>query len=219
MAVSDHNLIWVDMEMTGLIPEAHRVIEIATIVTDSNLTVLAEGPVLAIHQPPEALDAMPASSESRAIPGNEAIDEDEHARRVVRFYNPFKSLLAETIDAMPNTPILVTIHSFTPVYHGEKRDVEFGILHDSDSRLADAMLEHASAHTKLKVMRNEPYGPQDGVTHTLKQHGVENGCLNVMLEFSNALLTSDAKQKAIAEMIMALLQDVLGKLDKDAVAA
>ena len=58
MAVSDHNLIWVDMEMTGLIPEAHRVIEIATIVTDSNLSVLAEGPVLAIHQPSEALDAM-----------------------------------------------------------------------------------------------------------------------------------------------------------------
>ena len=48
MAVSDQNLIWVDMEMTGLIPEEHRVIEIATIVTDSNLTVLAEGPVLAI---------------------------------------------------------------------------------------------------------------------------------------------------------------------------
>ena len=58
MAVSDHNLIWVDMEMTGLIPEAHRVIEIATIVTDSNLTVLAEGPVLALHHPPEVLDAM-----------------------------------------------------------------------------------------------------------------------------------------------------------------
>ena len=58
MAVSDHNLIWVDMEMTGLIPEAHRVIEIATIVTDSNLSVLAEGPVLAIHQRSEVLDAM-----------------------------------------------------------------------------------------------------------------------------------------------------------------
>ena len=38
MAVSDQNLIWVDMEMTGLIPDVHRVIEIATIVTDSNLT-------------------------------------------------------------------------------------------------------------------------------------------------------------------------------------
>ena len=48
MAISDHNFVWVDMEMTGLIPEVDRVIEIATIVTDSHLNVLAEGPVIAI---------------------------------------------------------------------------------------------------------------------------------------------------------------------------
>ena len=58
MAISDHNLVWVDMEMTGLIPEVDRVIEIATIVTDSHLNVLAEGPVIAIHQATEALEAM-----------------------------------------------------------------------------------------------------------------------------------------------------------------
>jgi oligoribonuclease len=58
MAVSDQNFIWVDMEMTGLIPEEHRVIEIATIVTDSNLTVLAEGPVIAIYQDAATLEAM-----------------------------------------------------------------------------------------------------------------------------------------------------------------
>ena len=58
MAISDNNLIWVDMEMTGLVPETHRVIEIATIVTDTNLAVLAEGPVIAIHQEPAELEAM-----------------------------------------------------------------------------------------------------------------------------------------------------------------
>ena len=58
MAISDHNLIWVDMEMTGLVPETHRVIEIATIVTDTNLAVLAEGPVIAIHQQPAEIEAM-----------------------------------------------------------------------------------------------------------------------------------------------------------------
>ena len=58
MAVSDQNFIWVDMEMTGLVPEEHRVIEIATIVTDSNLTVLAEGPVIAIYQDAATLAAM-----------------------------------------------------------------------------------------------------------------------------------------------------------------
>ncbi len=58
MAISDHNLVWVDMEMTGLIPEVDRVIEIATVVTDSHLNVLAEGPVIAIKQPEAALEAM-----------------------------------------------------------------------------------------------------------------------------------------------------------------
>lgn len=52
------NLVWVDLEMTGLDPDTDLVIEIATIVTDSQLTTLAEGPVIAIHQSDEALAAM-----------------------------------------------------------------------------------------------------------------------------------------------------------------
>ncbi|MDA0120630.1 oligoribonuclease [Vibrio sp. T11.5] len=58
MSFSDQNLIWIDLEMTGLDPETHKVIEIATIVTDSELNILAEGPVLAIHQPEEELAKM-----------------------------------------------------------------------------------------------------------------------------------------------------------------
>jgi oligoribonuclease len=52
------NLVWIDLEMTGLDPDQHRIIEIATVVTDKDLTVIAEGPVLAIHQPDEVLAAM-----------------------------------------------------------------------------------------------------------------------------------------------------------------
>jgi oligoribonuclease len=58
MSVSDNNLVWIDMEMTGLYPTTDRIIEIATIVTDSQLNVLAQGPVMAIHQPDSRLDAM-----------------------------------------------------------------------------------------------------------------------------------------------------------------
>ena len=52
------NLVWIDLEMTGLDTQADRIIEIATIVTDASLAVLAEGPVLAIHQPESVLDRM-----------------------------------------------------------------------------------------------------------------------------------------------------------------
>ena len=55
---STSNLIWIDLEMTGLIPERHCIIEIATIVTDQELVVLAEGPVIAVHQADEELAAM-----------------------------------------------------------------------------------------------------------------------------------------------------------------
>lgn len=54
------NLIWIDLEMTGLDPEKERIIEIATVVTDAQLTIIAEGPVLAIHQQPSCLEAMDA---------------------------------------------------------------------------------------------------------------------------------------------------------------
>lgn len=58
MAQDQNNLIWIDMEMTGLVPETDRVIEIAIVITDANLNTVAEGPVLAIHQPDSVLDGM-----------------------------------------------------------------------------------------------------------------------------------------------------------------
>ena len=58
MAQDAENLIWIDLEMTGLDPDNDLIIEIATVITDKNLNILAEGPVIAVHQSDEALAAM-----------------------------------------------------------------------------------------------------------------------------------------------------------------
>jgi oligoribonuclease len=60
LSASDQNLIWIDLEMTGLYPDTDRIIEIAVVVTDPNLGNRVEGPVLAIHQSDATLDAMDA---------------------------------------------------------------------------------------------------------------------------------------------------------------
>jgi len=60
LPLSDQNLVWIDLEMTGLVPERDRIIEIAVVVTDPQLVVRVEGPVYAIHQSDAVLDAMDA---------------------------------------------------------------------------------------------------------------------------------------------------------------
>ncbi len=171
------------------------------------------------NRPAASAEAMPEKSEIHEIPGNRNLSEAERARRAREVYQPFHALLAETIAAArqrcrrANAPALVTIHSFTPIYDARPRSVEIGILHDADSRLADAMLTTTSAHTPLKVARNAPYGPEDGVTHTLKRHALPLGLPNVMIEIRNDLIATPRQQADIARMLATWLSEALTRTD------
>ncbi|WP_404363262.1 N-formylglutamate amidohydrolase [Marinobacter sp.] len=167
------------------------------------------------NRPPEAEDAIPTRSEIYDIPGNVSLTHGQRTDRMQDFYLPFESLLANTLAGMPSrpsAPVLVTVHSFTPVYNGQRRTTEIGVLHDTDSRLADALLKLAPRHSSLIFRRNNPYGPSDGVTHTLKRHGVRNGLMNVMVEIRNDLITTADDQRRMADMIAGLLVDALTRL-------
>ena len=167
------------------------------------------------NRPPDAPDAVPTHSEIFEVPGNAGLSESERADRARTYYLPFDSLLSRSLAQMPHEPVqpvLVTVHSFTPVYRGQHRTTEIGILHDSDTRLADALLEIAPRYSPLTFRRNDPYGPADGVTHTLKRHGIANSLLNVMLEIRNDLLREESQQQEIAAMLAGLLQQALASL-------
>ena len=160
------------------------------------------------NRPPEALDAMPSRSETIQIPGNAELTLSQRQNRATTYYEPFRACLADTLGQKP-APVVVTIHSFTPVYNGHRRDVEIGILHDADSRLADAMLGAAKAHCAFNVRRNDPYGPKDGVTHTLKEHALPFDRQNVMIEIRNDLIRSEDDQAALAEMLAVWVADAI----------
>jgi len=163
------------------------------------------------NRPPHAHDAMPARSEVIDVPGNRDLDVVERAARVRDYYQPFCDQLQSVVQAKP-APVLVTVHSFTPVYHGQSRAVEIGVLHDSDTRLADAMLQTAAAYLDNDVQRNAPYGADDGVTHTLQEHGIQHGHLNVMLEIRNDLIATSEQQLAMAQAISRWLVEACAQL-------
>ncbi|WAC75511.1 oligoribonuclease [Roseateles sp. SL47] len=96
LPLSDQNLIWIDLEMTGLFPNTDRIIEIAVVVTDPLLTVRVEGPVFAIHQSDETLDKMDAWNKGTHGKSGlidrvkvSTISEDEAQDRVIEFLKAY----------------------------------------------------------------------------------------------------------------------------------
>ena len=81
MSANENNLIWIDLEMTGLDPERDRIIEIATLVTDANLNILAEGPTIAVHQSDEQLALMDDWNVRTIPPAAGRARESEHDGR------------------------------------------------------------------------------------------------------------------------------------------
>lgn len=170
------------------------------------------------NRPPEAADAIPLTSEGTRIPGNEGLTRQQREERVERFYRPFHAEIERLIDERTSRrldTILVTIHSFTPVYHGVARHLHIGILHDTDSRLADLLLRIIGSQQDLVVRRNEPYGPEDGVTHTLRLHALPRGLLNAMIEIRNDLIAEDAGQTAWAHRLALALREAVGLAARD----
>lgn len=166
------------------------------------------------NRPPEAMAAMPASSEIYEIPGNRQISDAERFARTSALYIPFHERVDDIIaarQAQGRQPVIVTIHSFTPVYYGQFREVQVGILHDVDSRLADGMLAAADSGS-YQVERNQPYGPEDGVTHTLRLHALPEGLLNVMIEIRNDLIRDEKEQETAADFVAGLVTKALASL-------
>jgi predicted N-formylglutamate amidohydrolase len=153
------------------------------------------------NRPPESPDAIPVVSETTRIPGNVQLSPADRLARIDAIYRPLHATVSRLLDlrAVHGRPAhLVTIHSFTPVYKGKQRKLDLGILHDRDTRLADKLLK---SFPKLDVRRNEPYGPQDGVCHTLNLHAGVRGLPCAMIEIRNDLIETERGQDEWAQRL------------------
>ena len=173
------------------------------------------------NRAPDMPGAMPARSEVHDIPGNQAISAAERLARTEAIYLPFHralhALIARRI-ALGLRPVIISVHSFTPVYFGTPRPVEFGVIHDADPALALAILRAAQLLTRLRSDLNAPYSARDDVTHTLRLQATPYGLPNAMLEIRNDLIASPEAEQAMADKLAPVLNMGLVEIQKQAKA-
>lgn len=170
------------------------------------------------NRPAQAQSAVPQKSEIYDIPGNIGLSEVDRLTRAERFYLPYRNALTTILDNAVSAgrhPAFITIHSFTPVYHGARRTLDLGILYDTDARLADVILRITETEDELIAKGNEPYGPEDGVTYTLAEHAIPRGLPNVMIEIRNDLLSGADAQHAMAVRLAGYIKTALANLGDD----
>jgi predicted N-formylglutamate amidohydrolase len=158
------------------------------------------------NRPPDSADAMPEISETTHIPGNRNLSPADRLARIREIYRPFHAAIAELLDARAaegRRSAVVTVHSFTPVYKGRGRSVELGLLYDRDARLAERLIGTFPA---VDARVNEPYGPADGVLHTLNVHAAPRGLEHVMIEIRNDLVSDERGQEQWADRLRASLE-------------
>lgn len=164
----------------------------------------------------EAPDLIPKVSELTSIPGNAEIDAGERLMRVARYHTPFHDAITRLLDeraAAGVETILVTIHSFTPVYKGVRRPWPIGLIHGRDDRYTRAVGDALLAEwPDLALGWNEPYAALNGVTHTLEHHGDGRGLAATMVEIRHDEILEPAGVTFWSDRLARALERARGSL-------
>lgn len=132
-------------------------------------------------------------SDRRIIPGNASLDADGLRARIENYHAPYHRRIATAIDAAlarGTVPVLVSIHSFTPMWRGKQRPWHFGVLWDRDGRLARPLLAELRKIKNVVAGDNEPYsGSLEN--DCLYRHGTMRGIPHVLIEVRQDLMTGE----------------------------
>ncbi len=167
-----------------------------------------------LNRSPDRPDACPAQSEIYAIPMNAGLGPAQRLARMEALYLPFHNLVRARVAralALGQKPVIVTVHSFSPLWHGVPRKLEFGVIHDALPALARQIVAQAEG-LGLVTELNAPYSAQDHVTHTLRLHALPYGLENAMLEIRNDLIASPEAQTAMAARLAPALTRAIAQV-------
>ncbi|MCK1737471.1 N-formylglutamate amidohydrolase [Bradyrhizobium sp. 138] len=171
--------------------------------------------VIDCNRPPEAVSSIPVISEATAIPGNEGISEWERAARRREIFAPYHDRIDAVISRRlheERPTVLVSLHSFTPVYAGVARPWHIGALYNRDTVLPQLLLRLLRAEGDLVVGDNEPYAVNDLTDCTIPVHGEARGLVNTGIEIRQDLIADQSGQQQWAERLARIFAEIAVEL-------
>ena len=141
--------------------------------------------------------------EGRRLSFNRDLDDAERRRRTERYFEPYHDAVDRALSARMRhaaRPRLCSVHSFTPVHGGERREMEVGVLFDAHEGWAEA-LAVALSEEGFHVARNEPYSGYAGLIYAASRHGRAHGIPYLEIEVRNDLLRDPGQAEAVSERV------------------
>ena len=161
------------------------------------------------NRDPARADAIPHFSDGSTIPGNVGLDETERAERIATIHAPYHAAIAAALGGQSCPPVLLALHSFTPVMNGFARPWHAGVLHDrGDTRFSHAVLAGLRARIDAPVGDNEPYA-MDGIDFTVPHHCYDAGLAYAEIEIRQDLIADAAGQEWWAGLLVGILTGAL----------
>jgi predicted N-formylglutamate amidohydrolase len=167
--------------------------------------------VIDCNRPPGAPSSIPRVSEATTIPGNEGLARDAAEARRAQIFEPYHRRIDEAIDRRLRDHIptvLVSLHSFTPVYAGIARPWHIGTLYHRDTKLPPLLLRLLRGESDLVVGDNEPYAVSDDTDYTIPVHGEARGLMNSGLEIRQDLIADRAGQQQWADRLARIFRGI-----------
>jgi predicted N-formylglutamate amidohydrolase len=167
--------------------------------------------VIDCNRPPRAPGSIPRISEATVIPGNEGLTRDAIEARHKQIFDPYHRRIAEVIEQRlrdHRPTVLVSLHSFTPVYAGIARPWHIGTLYHRDTKLPPLLLRLLRAEADLVVGDNEPYAVSDETDYTIPVHGEARGLMNSGLEIRQDLIADPAGQASWADRLARIFGEI-----------
>jgi len=171
--------------------------------------------VIDCNRDPTVPSSIPELSETTEIPGNRGLSVEQRAARQRAIFEPYHARIRALLDARQaegRRAVYVAMHSFTPVFKGESRDMQVGVLYNRDVRLAAIMLDLLREERDLTVGDNAPYAVSDVTDYGVPVHAERRGLPHVEIEIRQDLIADEAGQAAWAARFERLLTAAVGRL-------